>query len=180
MKQYGMMTKDYDGLVFDPFGDDDYSNTPKPRKKSKKYHPTKRRLKSPTTDPFSNNAGLVFDPFENDSNSTPKDDFTLDGIVEAGMNIKNTIDAVKTFRDNRRNIPHDPDHIIQRAKNIKAREKKKRDVAKAREYIEDQNAIRDRKEAHAIFDKYGYIKGREILYNRSLSTSQRLRKFLKK
>jgi len=173
------MTKDYDGLVFNPFGDDDYSNTPKPRKKSKR-HSTKRRPESSTTDPFSNNAGLVFNPFENDSNSTPKDDFTFDGMIEAGMNIKNTIDAVKTFRDNRREMPHDSDHILIRAKNIKAREKKKRDVAKAREYIEEQNAIRDRKEAHAIFDKHGYIKGREILHNKSLTTSQRLRKFLRK
>jgi len=172
-----MMTKDYDGLVFDPFGDDDYSNTPKPRKSKK--HSTKRRSKV-SADPFSNNAGLVFDPFGDDSNHAPKDDFTFDGIVEAGMNIKNTIDAVKTFRDNRREIPHNPDHIIQRAKNIKSREKKKRDVAKAKEYIKEQNAILDRKEAHAIFDKYGYIKGREILHNRSLSTSQRLRKFLKR
>lgn len=177
MKQYGIMTKDYDGLVFNPFGDNDYSNTPKPRKSKKHY--TKRRSKV-SADPFSNNAGLVFNPFENDSNSAPKDDFTFDGMVEAGMNIKNTIDAVKTFRDNRRDMPNDPDHIIQRAKNIKAREKKKRDVAKARDYIEEQNAIRDRKEAHAIFDKYGYIKGREILHNRGLSTSQRLRKFLRK
>ena len=67
----------------------------------------------------------MFDLFGNDSSSAPKDDFTFDGIVEAGMNIKNTIDAVRTFRDNRREMPHEPDHILIRAKNIKAREKRK-------------------------------------------------------
>ncbi len=177
MSQTILMAKDYDGLVFNPFGDD----SPKPRKSKK--HSTKRKpsTRNGKTDPFSNNDGLMFNPFgDNNSSSTPKEDLGFEGLVQAGMNVKNTIDVIKTVHQNRMDTPTDPDHILARAKNIKAREKKKKDVQKARDYIIEHNAQKEKAKREAIYHKYGYIKGREIIKNQEQTKAQRLRKFLRR
>ena len=163
------MTKDYEGLSVNPFGN---------KKLSKK--------KSSKSNKNNNSNFWAVNPFPNkkSSNSMMDDpDNMMQGLIDAGNNIHGTIKTIKKIKQQRMKVPTDPDKIIRRAKSIKAKQKKDKQVEYSKQVIIEHN---EHKARNKILDKHGYIKGRRLLRERednpSVNTTKakRLRKFLRR